>query len=147
MPTLRTLRNQADKQARALGHHAMSYSTSHSSAMYGECKTCGACVHIGTPTRGAAIVNTCAEYLAENPKVQTEKKRVNGRMVVCTQIGEYTDLAGRRYTAWRALHAFLNPWVRLEPFDGGRARSAYDPGKAILRQISARAQEEAQSAS
>lgn len=152
MPTLSTVRNHADEQARALGHHAMSFSTSHSAAMYGECKTCGAWVHVRTmadqePISGTAVRDTCSQYLTDNPKQRTEKKRVNGRLKDCTNIGVYTDLQGKRYTAWRALHAFLDPWIRLEPFDGGRARSAYDPGKAILAQIDRekrRAQEEAQ---
>jgi hypothetical protein len=126
----------------------MSFSTMHSSAMWGTCKTCGAWVSVRSNTdqaqiSGLAMRETCAQVKADRPEEYTEKMNVNGRRVPCRRLGEWADEKGRRYTAWRSAVNNMSAYVRLEPFDGGRARMCYDAGGTFARMIE-RAQEEAQ---
>ena len=63
------------------------------------------------------------------------QSRPNGRRVHVDYIGVYTDTRGRRFDAWVQSGLFGGTWVRLEPFDGKRARFVYDPGHSIQAAI------------
>lgn len=150
MPTLRTLRNKADAQARALGHHIPRFSTMHSHAMWGTCADCGAHVCVSDDREevrqisGAAVKDTCAEYKARHPQEYTEKKSIRGKVVPCRRLGEWTDDHGRRYTAWRSAVNDRSAYIRMEPFDGGRASFWYDPGTNLASEIQRQAREQTQ---
>jgi hypothetical protein len=153
--TMRTLKSKAQEQARANGHLLGTFRTLHSTAAVADCAHCSGsvwvhltpCAHDGAQIRGTTITqDTCADRRAQGygaPR-QTEKKRIRGRMLDCVRLGEWADTDGRKYTAWQSATNTLCAWVRLEPFDGGRAQIRYDPGQGISKVIHMRAQTQTQ---